>query len=253
MIVSCAVVLGAPCPAGSTLFVSAYADFLDAEGGFVFSTPCPHGATSCSKAAGSSSASAAASYGSVDGSASTSAGPGARGRANAEAFFTDELTFLNGTGTPTHLVVEFLTTGAGVSGATGSGDFAELQVFMSLEDTVDPHNTTSAEYILDIEGGTFTTFGLPDDVLSLDLPDGHGAILSLQIFLDAEARDGDVASVSDPSNVFVTASNPYSAASGTVYPTSPGSPVPEPGSLLLLSAGLAGLGVSWGRKARKRI
>src|SRR6266571_303713 len=147
-IVSCAVILGAPGPAGATLQVSAFADFRDAEGVTVRSPACPRGATSCSVAVGSSSASASASFGSVDGAATTGAGLGAKGDANASALFSDQFVFLNGSGAPTLFVVQVDTTGAMVSGAVVSGDFAELQVLMTLQDTVTASNKAFAEFIL---------------------------------------------------------------------------------------------------------
>src|SRR5258707_10577738 len=136
-LVSSAVILGAPSTASAGLFVSAPAIARDA-GGTVSSPPLPHGATSGTVSATSGTASATAfafaSYGSVDGSATASAGLGAKGDASVEAFFVDDFTFLNGTATPTNFVVEFLTGGSSVSGASMSGDYAELQVQMDLQD-----------------------------------------------------------------------------------------------------------------------
>ena len=58
--------------------------------------------------------------------------------------------------TPTNFTVQFNTSGSSVSGASGTGDFAELQVLMSLQDLSDSANKASAQYLLDIEGGTFS-------------------------------------------------------------------------------------------------
>jgi hypothetical protein len=243
-VVGGAVILGAPGTARATLSLTASASAQD-PGGTV-SNGLPHGATSGTVSAlspmggASASASGSTSYGNVDGSATASGGPGAKGDANVHAFFVDDFSFLNGTGTPTNFTVQFNTNGSSVSGASGTGDFAELQVLMSLQDLSTSANKASAQYVLDIEGGTFSTSGLPINVLSLDVPDGHVAELSLEIFLDAQGRDGDSASVSDPTGVAVNSSNRYTTASGTVYPTS----IPEPGGLLLLASGLALLNVA---------
>lgn len=160
------------------------------------------------------------------------------------ALFTDQFSFLNGTGSPTHFVVGIDATGSSVSGAAESGEFAEIEVLMTLADTVDASNKVLVRYDLDIEHGNLTIFGLPLNVLSLDIPDGHLADFSLQIFLDSEEFNGDTASVVDPTGVFVSGSNGYTSASGTIYPTSFGTPntVPEPASWALMLLGFGGLG-----------
>ena len=245
-IVICAVILGAPGPAWSDLFVQAGAS--STTGGVDNCSSFTTGVCNVS-VPGSASVSVTASYGGVGGTATASADPGNRASGNAQVRFSDVLFFVNGSATPTHLVVDIATIGAFVSGAGVSGDFAEVQLFMSLQDLSNSSNKASATYVLDIEGGHFTSSGLPLNELSLDLPDGHAAELSLQLFLDTRASEGDNASASAPTSVFVSASNPYTSASGTVYPVSP---VPEPGSLLLVGSGLAGLG-AWGRKRLRRI
>jgi PEP-CTERM motif-containing protein len=250
-VVGCAVVLGAPGAAGASLIVGTFAQGRDEVGSVSDNHNCPHDATSCTVTAHASSplgvasgdASASASYGSVDGSVTANAGRGPNfstlGAATASALFSDYFSFLNAAGTATHIEVGFSTNGASVSGASQGGDFAQLDVQMTLQDDAVTRNRAFAEYNLDIEGGSFTSFGLPLDVLSIDVPDGHQAHLTLRIDLEARVTDVDGASVFDPTSVYVLASAPYTTDSGTVYPTAFATAVPEPGSLLLLSSGLA--------------
>ena len=241
-LIGCALILLASPPAQADEFVQTTVSSAVGQNFCNSSTP----PVECASAIPGASASGTASFGAVDGQAMASAGPGQSAEATVDARFTDEFSFLNANGGPTTFTVGFDTTGQSVSGATNSGDFAELQVLMSLQDTSDFHNGVSAEYVLDIEGGVSENSGLPLNLLTLVVPDGHTVNLGLQIFIDAGASNGDSASVTDPTGVFVLSSNPYTSTSGTVYPTSFTS-TPEPGSLLLFGSGLAAL-AAWRRK-----
>lgn len=245
-LVGCALILLVPAPAWPDEFVQTNVSSPAGNQTCKSSTP----PASCSSALPGANASAMASYGTVGGQATASSVLGFSAEASAQTQFSDNFSFLNASGEPTTFTVGFDTTGGSVSGAANPGEFAELQVKMTLRDTSVSQNTAFAEYVLDTEGGVNENSGLPLNVLTLVVPEGQSVSLSLQAFLDAGASNGDSASVVDPTGVFVSSTSPYTATSGTIYPTSFNS-TPEPGSLLLFGSGLASL-VAWRRKTLSR-
>jgi hypothetical protein len=192
---------------------------------------------------GTGNASASAAFGTLD-AASSIAGDGG---ADASATFRDSLSVLSGSSGTGTFQIAFVTTGTTVSAV---GD-ADASVFLEMKVATDSFLTglSGTFDVFDSSTSGITTSGLPITVFNIDASDGETIMFFAEVFADSSSfSSGSAASAIDPVSVFITPPTGFSftTSSGATYSPTPSS-VPEPSSLLLLSAGLACLGAC-GRK-----
>jgi hypothetical protein len=218
-----------------------------------------------SNSGGTGNASASAGFGALDAASSATSGvssssPFTSNSAFADAYFQDSFSVLSGSSGTGTFQIAFVSTGTTVS-ATGNG-FAEIFLKMLVGNGSFLGALSSVYDVRDCEPpvppfiscGGLTTNGLPTTVFNIDASNGDTIVLSGSVEASSYAySDGSGASAVDPVSVFITAPAgfTYATASGATYsPTT--SAVPEPGSLFLLSSGLACLG-AWRRRMLNRI